>query len=273
MYLQVCTIILTLSLITIVIITIITPNESFKFTSNDLIPIENPYNKKDKILWLPETHPFIQKNFPGVFHFDLDIKSDIIKQALEFPKNSCVIDCGAHIGDGSIPIAHALMKNKRSDVTVYALDPSKHKCEYMETIKKANDIKNLVILNAGLSDKQQDLYISKENANNAGENTGGWGWSEQKQKKNDIKDSSYFVTLDSLVENKTIKQPIAYIHLDVEGMELQALKGGLETLKRYKPYLSIEEHDVNNKDILKFLSSINYKFDKRLEPNNLYSIK
>ena len=268
MYLQVCTIILTLSLITIVILTIITLNESFK-----LIPTENPYNKKDKIRWLPENHPFIQKNFPGVFHFDLDIKSDIIKQALKFPRNSCIIDCGAHIGDGSVPIAHALMKNKRSDITVYALDPSKHKCEYMEIIKKENDIKNLVILNVGLSDKQQDLHISKKKANIAGENTGGWGWSEQKMKKNNIKDSGNFVTLDSLVENKIIKQPIAYIHLDVEGMELQSLKGGLETLKRYKPFLSIEEHDENNKDILKFLSLINYKFDKRLKPNNLYSIK
>ena len=35
---------------------------------------------------------------------------------------------------------------------------------------------------------------------------------------------------------------VDWIKIDVEGVELQVLKGGIETLKRYRPKLLIEDH-------------------------------
>ncbi len=85
----------------------------------------------------------MKSNFPNTFDFDYDIKEDIINKALTLPQNSCIIDCGAHIGDGSIAIAHALNYHKREDIIVYAIDPSKFKCDFINFIKTKNNLNNL----------------------------------------------------------------------------------------------------------------------------------
>ena len=56
------------------------------------------------------------------------------------------------------------------------------------------------------------------------------------------------------------------IHLDVEGYELKALKGAVETIKEYKPVIALECHDAwaeryNSNIVLieEFLGSLGYK--------------
>jgi len=65
------------------------------------------------------------------------------------------------------------------------------------------------------------------------------------------------------------------IHLDIEGYELNALKGGVETIKRCKPIIVLEivdEHlkrfNCSRQDVFDFMASIDYKFVKQLDSNN-----
>jgi len=66
------------------------------------------------------------------------------------------------------------------------------------------------------------------------------------------------------------------IHLDIEGYELYALKGGIETIKKYKPVIVLEVCDNGHSerygyskgDLEEFLESIDYKFIKKLDSNN-----
>jgi FkbM family methyltransferase len=65
------------------------------------------------------------------------------------------------------------------------------------------------------------------------------------------------------------------IHLDIEGYELYALKGGVETIKKFKPTIVLElvdEHlgrfNCTREDVMKFMESIDYKFIKQLDSNN-----
>ena len=59
----------------------------------------------------------------------------------------CLIDCGAHIGDGAIPLAHALKYSGREDITVYAIEPCKNKCKFIELMAKLNNLGNIVVIN------------------------------------------------------------------------------------------------------------------------------
>jgi hypothetical protein len=99
-----------------------------------------------ELTWIDSTEMFTQYNFPNTINFDYEIKKDIIQRALLLPKNNCIIDCGAHIGDGAIPIAHALMHLGRSDIIVYAIDPTLEKCNYIELLVKINKIVNITFL-------------------------------------------------------------------------------------------------------------------------------
>jgi FkbM family methyltransferase len=49
-----------------------------------------------------------------------------------------------------------------------------------------------------------------------------------------------------------------FIQLDIEGSELEALKGAIETIKLYQPVIACELSTVNKEEITKFMTSIDY---------------
>lgn len=59
------------------------------------------------------------------------------------------------------------------------------------------------------------------------------------------------------------------IHYDIEGYELNALKGSLETIKKYKPVIILEMHFAE-KDILNFMKQINYRLVKKLRNDSIF---
>jgi FkbM family methyltransferase len=235
-------------------------NEEWK----NLISIQNPYLPKgEKFLWLNPKLELSKKNFPAVPGFDKQIKEDIIKNALELYKDYCIIDCGAHIGDGAIPIAHALIKLNRPDIIVYAIDPSVYKCDIMKYIAEKNNLTNLKIINCGLSKEIFTYYRLKSNNHNTGQSV----WIKDKDIKNNekIDEKMEFKTLDSLEIDK-----IGIIHLDVEGMEVDALLGAKNSIDKWKPYLTLEnnlKHKRNKKYYLSYLPN-GYKFIYNKRDNN-----
>jgi FkbM family methyltransferase len=234
-------------------------NEQWK----NLIKIRNDYINSD-ILWLNPEITLIKNNFPSDINFDKLIKQDIIYNALEIPKNYCIIDCGAHIGDGSIPIAHALKEKGRSDILVYAIDPSLYKCEIIKYLAIKNNLNNVIVINCGLSDENYIYYKKPLNTTKFGEyNSGASEWT--RELIHDYEEKIEFKTLDTLNINN-----IGIIHLDVEGMEINALKGAINSINKTKPYLSIENNGSNkdnNNYYLKVLPN-GYKWVYNKEMNN-----
>ena len=57
------------------------------------------------------------------------------------------------MGDMTIPIAHALKVNNRSDVIVYAIDPSPEKCKYIEFLADINNFTNVKVICCDCSKK------------------------------------------------------------------------------------------------------------------------
>lgn len=251
------------------------PNLYLKFlTVNKLIvKIPNIYLKdKSSLKWINYNEDYYSyNNWPNDISWDYDIKSDIISQCLKLNNNEAIIDCGAHIGDGSIPIAHALKINNRQDITVYAIDPSRDKCNFIKLLSKINKLSNVKVICRGLSSRTKKLYsqIPKDL------NTGGTVWIETKRNPAENANNYYngesqkFVTLDSLVLNKKIKHKIGLIHLDVEGHEDEAIIGAKETIKLYKPYITLETHDDKKKYFEDIIEN-NYKFKKRINSNNIF---
>jgi len=66
------------------------------------------------------------------------------------------------------------------------------------------------------------------------------------------------------------------IHLDIEGYEFYALKGGIETIKKFKPVIVLEvcedghseKYGYTRNDLELFLQSLDYTFIKKLDANN-----
>lgn len=239
---------------------------------NDLENTENPYNTGTKLLWPNNDEEFLKNNWPSTFDFDKEIKEDIVNRSRELPLNYAIIDCGAHIGDGAIPIAGALKSMGREDIIVYAIDPGLEKIEFITEMRNKNHLNNLRIINCGLSDKNIVYnHIKRNKEDHWGNNTGGTEWvNSQSEKADKNSEIIEFKKLDDLVSLGTISEKIGYIHLDVEGMEDKAILGGLNSIMKYKPILSLEEHNMESSNLKDILEPLGYKYIKRLGSNNIY---
>lgn len=89
------------------------------------------------------------------------------------------------------------------------------------------------------------------------------------------------VQLDSFFESENIKK-VDFIKIDVEGYELEVLKGAVKTIEKYKPILLIEIDDkllqrnqTNPSHIFSFLQEMEYSFvyfnDENYVPINNFS--
>jgi FkbM family methyltransferase len=67
------------------------------------------------------------------------------------------------------------------------------------------------------------------------------------------------------------------IHLDIEGFELFALKGAIETIKRTKPLIALEwmnhgdKFDASDNKIEEFLETLGYKSIKKIYHENIFA--
>ena len=67
-----------------------------------------------------------------------------------------------------------------------------------------------------------------------------------------------------------------FLQLDVEGYTLQALKGGINTIKKFKPVLSveycwIERFGTSQKELTTFLTSLGYVFRKTYTSDAIFT--
>ena len=144
------------------------------------------------------------------------------------------LDAGAQHGEQGAHFAVAA-----PDRRVLCLDPSPANVEGMK--KEYGELPNLRIEQGGLS---TEVGIMKPRDDSF---------------KMDLNETFQLFTLDSLFYNKGEK--LGFAHLDVEGLELDVLKGGVETLRAYKPILTTEirVHDhKNTTELLKFLDKESY---------------
>lgn len=174
----------------------------------------------------------------------LDHDQNLLPIVIQFIKEGdTVIDCGAFIGDHTIAYS-----NKVGDSgLVIAFEPSKEAYECLEYNLKENT--NTILRRQGLGDKTESKGI-KEVEGNSGMNylVEGNGIS--------------VMAIDEL--NLT---HIDFIKIDCEGYELNVLKGGINTINKFKPVMLIEINDmtlersgIKREDIFKYLDSINYSY-------------
>jgi FkbM family methyltransferase len=189
------------------------------------------YNKYN--ITLDTTYPIEREMVSGIY-------SPQIIKILEFflkPKD-IVIDVGANVGGISM-VAAALVS---SEGLVISVEPGKITSEKLINFKEYNNIDNLRIIQVGLSDKEGFLnwVMDEENPGNAS------------LIMNSDGDQVIVKTLDNLFNE--LKLPyVSFIKIDVEGMELEVLKGSLNTINKHKPIILFETMEAWKK-----IKGINY---------------
>lgn len=137
-----------------------------------------------------------------------------------------VIDGGACLGDTAAVFSNSVDERGK----VYSFEPNSLHLTVLKKNIEQHPIKNIELFPCGLSNEniEADPVTIKENCD--------FGFSLQSAEKLGKKCPQ--ARLDDLVESGRIER-VDFIKLDIEGSELDALRGGLRTLKKYRPKLAI----------------------------------
>jgi len=143
-----------------------------------------------------------------------------------------IIDAGACLGDTSLWFSKYI-----GDGIVYAFEPLEDNFKILKENIKVNSLEKVIIpVQKGVGETESKLKISGHGVSASVEFGGSNG------KTIDI------TSIDKFVSDNKIEH-VDLMKMDIEGAELSALKGAVETIKKFKPKLAICVYH-KGKDIL-----------------------
>jgi FkbM family methyltransferase len=177
-------------------------------------------------------------------HNRLDFDQNVLPFVLPYIKEGdSVIDVGANIGC----YAYAFLKKVGDKGKVYCFEPSNESFECL--LHNLVTFPNAILSYKALSNKKSTYTVLRHNDNV------GMNFCEE-VKGGEV----YSITIDSMNLTKC-----DFIKLDCEGMELDVLLGGQETISKFNPtmFIEINEHTLKRKGItpkhiFDFLDANNY---------------
>lgn len=210
-----------------------------------------------------------------IFLFGAFDKANIDSARNKTNNQFIILDIGANIGAFSLPLAQKLGNEGK----IYAFEPSDY------AFRKLHEN---IALNTNLAQNIFPIqcYLSDGTKNNGTTKDVYASWN---MKTKEVRHQKHFgiltpssqaltTTLDRIIEEIQPKK-IDLIKIDADGGELAILKGGVNSIKKFKPILFIElcqytaiENGFDIQDLIELLFSLNYEIynlnDKKLEQSS-----
>ena len=206
-------------------------------------------------LYLPDRNDHIQKSIAlsGNFYEPemlADMRARVRASAL--PENATAIDVGANIGNHTVYLGHV------PGLHILALEPSRRSYEAL--------CRNIAL--NGIEEHVQALPIgagaAPGRANVQTRDAANWGMNQLCE---DVKGEVEVRRLDDIAR----AGPVVLMKVDVEGMELDVLRGAAGILHKDRPLLYVEApEEAGRQRIEAFLSGIGYRIAQRFNATPTY---
>ncbi len=173
--------------------------------------------------------------------------------------NSSVLDVGANFGQMSILLAQ--MHNKSIDV--HSFEASEFIYNTLNKSIQANNLSNITTYHKAVFDKNDVVLSFPKHDFERFATYGSYGIDYTNSSKQQDDEKIETITIDSINFDK----PISIMKVDVQGGDLQVLKGAKNTIKKYKmpiifeyEYLFEQELNLSFQEYVDFVQEIGYKF-------------
>jgi FkbM family methyltransferase len=160
---------------------------------------------------------------------------DTIKFIIANVKDGDIVHAGTFFGD----FLPAFSKNLNELSKIWAFEPNPESFKCAQITKIINGIENVELMQAGLGEKSSSVEILIKDKK--GTSLGGSSTITDKQDGKGNVVEIKIVTIDDIIPED---RNISIIQLDIEGYEKQALMGAIETIKRCRPIIIVED-DTN----------------------------
>ncbi len=227
------------------------------FLSHDLIIKTYGFKVYGSIKKNKTSYFLLKKCEFGDYHELHTIKKFSKKNKLLF------VDCGCNYGFYSLYTASLAKENK-----IVAIDASKKTLgEFTKNIN-LNNFKNINFFNYAVSHKNGENISFKESVND-------WESSQAHDNFEIFSESNVkTITIDSILNEYFLDDYLVIIKLDVEGSEVNAIKGAFKIIKKSDPVIIIEfsKFIFDNLDNIKYLKNFLIEYDYCILDTN-YEIK
>jgi len=244
---------------TIPIANLIHKNGSFKLKDFFILNVKQPkfnFYWEIKLLNQKTVKCLVQNNQHNTWHLAVtynwhDIGVCILEHYLNnyYKSNYAYFDIGSNIGFRSI---YALSQNRHTVL----FDPNPEVCELSQQLIRLNDFKHYKIEQIGVSNEVGELnfYITALSYMSS-------FIKEHAATDKIVAEIKIPVTTINLYLKANPQYQPKIVKIDVEGFEINVLKGATDMLSNYKPALLIEILDTSNnrKAILDYLATYNYE--------------
>jgi len=192
-----------------------------------------------------EIDDFHLKNEKGLLVSAFFIEQYRLPNLVEPKSGDIILDIGACFGD----TAFWFRKYVGDEGKIYAFEPVNYNLDILKENIEKNKITNIIPQKLALDDTEGEFQIV-----GAGGVAKLSSYGSEKVK---------VTTIDKFVEDQKIDR-VNFIKMDIEGAELSALKGGKNTIKKFKPKLAICVYHKGDDliTIPNYIKSVNkdYKF-------------
>jgi len=225
---------------------------------NDFIDVDFIFDRKLRLFKFDLTD--IMKEPFSIFATERIINNNIYDKQYKYSNATAsvkpdfgdvVFDCGACYGDTTLFFAHEVGE----DGMVYSFEFNKNNLNVMNKNVQLNSIlkKRIKIVPKPLSRVPNEEFCFYEN---------GPGSNIKSKQFGAPKLYVYSESIDNFVDKEKIK--VDFIKMDIEGSELDALKGGEITIRKFKPKLAISIYhsmdDFANIPLWIYNLNLGYKF-------------
>ena len=146
-------------------------------------------------------------------------------EILKYGESEIFVDCGACDLETSVRFFEECREHRVEQISVYAFEPDRE--NYQECTKRLEGLKasgvNVQLFCAGTWSENKQLSFASGN-----------GAASKVQENREGLDKIEVVALDSVIPGK-----VTFIKMDIEGAELEALKGAKHLIQTYHPKLAI----------------------------------
>ncbi len=196
--------------------------------------------------------------------YEIDIVNTIMS-SLDFdPQENTCLDIGANIGNHSVQFNNYFNK-------VIAFEPQLRNFKILKLNTDPYD--SISAYNYGLSSKNEEAVINIPYGN-----SGGASHVVPTSSKNKF----YSEQIQLRVYDDEFDEQISFVKIDVEGNELEVMKGMKNTIQKYKPVISFEYNYTEKDGVLDILKELGYErffapktpfLNRLLRSGNLFPVK
>ena len=194
------------------------------------------------------TYTYFDNDYIGLTFEHAGVFSDEEVQRLLslIDKDSIVVDAGAHIGAFTIPMA-------QKTAHVYAFEPQRAIFELLQENVRQNNLANVTAVPLALGASNGPVRLSETPYDGEFINTG----MPAIQRNSRHKPNAEMITLYRYWSQHQIKR-LDLLKMDVEGWELEVLKGIGDLIKRFRPTIYCENGGDDFEDLIRYLIGENY---------------